>query len=115
MKTKRPKHGCARCIWWGLKSKSCYGRCALYDEDRYYQCGPCTEYETDPDIGDEIDIERRAILTDKLSGKKIIVHATTYNIDSNYSIPVWVDDEGTAYLYCDLPSVNNPQYDISEI
>lgn len=57
---------------------------------------------------------RRAILTNRLNGVQVLVHATTEHVDSHYGQPVWVDDDGIAYTQCDL-SFDNLFYDIKEI
>ena len=53
----RPKHGCARCVWWKRKGTSGYGQCGSGMRDRpYYACGPCNEYEM-TFVPDTIDVD----------------------------------------------------------
>lgn len=54
----------------------------------------------------------RARLTNLINGVSVEVHATTDHPASSYGIPVWVDDEGTAYMQ--VGSVV-PFYSITEL
>lgn len=38
-----------------------------------------------------------ATLISRINGERVHVHATTDHPSSSYGIPVWVDDQGTAY------------------
>lgn len=54
-----------------------------------------------------------AILTNKITGAKVRVHATTDHPCSSYGIAVWVDDDDNAY--CEVNGIiPNPFYDIVE-
>lgn len=50
-----------------------------------------------------------AILTNSITGKSVKVHSTTEHPDSSYGHPVWVDDEGIAYMEV---GASNPFYSI---
>ena len=57
---------------------------------------------------------RTAKLVNKLNGCEVNVHSTTEHPDSSYGIPVWVDDDGVAYIE-DNPSYDNPFYQVKDI
>lgn len=50
-------------------------------------------------------------LKNKISGEVLEVVATTKHPDSSYGQPVWVDEEGKAYLQCDCLA-ENPFYEV---
>lgn len=53
---KRPKHGCARCVWWQQIGHHEMGRCAVHREQTYYKHAACDEYELDFHVDDYISI-----------------------------------------------------------
>lgn len=59
MKTKAtlPKHGCSRCEWWRKTGVNPWGMCRIYGERRWYQAPPCEEYEMDPSVPNEIELD----------------------------------------------------------
>ena len=59
MKTKvtLPKHGCSRCEWWRKTGARPWGTCRLYGERKWYGNRPCDEYEMDPSVPDEIELD----------------------------------------------------------
>lgn len=52
-----PKHGCARCEWWRKAGDSPWRICGISGERRWYQHGPCDEYEMDPTVPNEIELD----------------------------------------------------------
>ena len=57
MKAIRPKQGCARCWWWNKHSKDNWGKCAAQSGVvTWWQHGPCSEYELDDNVPDEIEL-----------------------------------------------------------
>lgn len=56
---------------------------------------------------------RTAILINKLNGSEVKVYSTTEHPSSSYGIPVWVDDEGVAYIEDNLSE--NPLYQVMDI
>ncbi len=51
----------------------------------------------------------KAILTNRINGMSVQVHATTEHPDSSYGQPVWVDDDNQAYCQVGMEA---PFYDI---
>lgn len=53
---KRPKHGCARCVWWLQLGYHEMGHCAAHREPTHYKHAACDEYELDFHVDDYISI-----------------------------------------------------------
>lgn len=52
-----------------------------------------------------------ATLVSRINGARVRVYATTDHPSSSYGIPVWVDDEGTAYCQVGFET----WYDVEDI
>lgn len=52
-----PRHGCARCERWRKIGINPLGSCRIHGERRWYQASPCEEYEMDPSVPDEIELD----------------------------------------------------------
>lgn len=54
---RRPDNGCARCWWWNKNKKDNWGKCAAQrGVVTWWQHGPCSEYELDDNVLDEIEL-----------------------------------------------------------
>ncbi len=61
----------------------------------------------------EMTSMRTATLVNRLNGVKIKVYSTTDHPDSHYNIPVWVDEEGVAYI--EDVERENPFYAVEDV
>lgn len=54
---RRPENGCARCWWWNQHRIDNWGKCcAQPGVVTWWQHGPCSEYELDDNVPDEIQL-----------------------------------------------------------
>lgn len=56
-------------------------------------------------------MKKNAVLKEKITGREIEVHATLNHPQSSYGHPIWVDEEGVAYMEVDS-IIPNPFYEV---